>query len=62
VPIPGVTADWLAEKVRRFRPAERFPAGDGLSALKSFLRPGDVLLTLGAGDVWKTGEAFLKAS
>jgi UDP-N-acetylmuramate--alanine ligase len=28
--------------------------------LHSILRPGDVLLTLGAGDVWKVGEGVLK--
>ena len=27
--------------------------------LNKFLREGDVLLTLGAGDVWKVGEAVL---
>ena len=30
-----------------------------LSCLKQTLHPGDVLLTLGAGDVWKVGEMFL---
>jgi UDP-N-acetylmuramate-alanine ligase len=28
--------------------------------LKQTLQPGDVLLTLGAGDVWKVGEAVVK--
>jgi len=28
--------------------------------LKDVLRPGDLLLTLGAGDVWKVGMAVLK--
>jgi UDP-N-acetylmuramate-alanine ligase len=28
--------------------------------LQSILRTGDVLLTLGAGDVWKVGEGVLK--
>ncbi len=31
-----------------------------LTRLKQELREGDTLLTLGAGDVWKTGEEFLK--
>ena len=31
-----------------------------VSDLKEILKPGDVLLTLGAGDVWKVGEEILK--
>ncbi len=30
-----------------------------VSGLKDILQPGDVLLTLGAGDVWKVGESLL---
>lgn len=33
-----------------------------LNCLKKELREGDVLLTLGAGDVWKIGEEFIKSS
>jgi UDP-N-acetylmuramate--alanine ligase len=31
-----------------------------VSHLKGALRQGDVLLTLGAGDVWRVGEKFLE--
>ena len=31
-----------------------------VSELKEILKPGDILLTLGAGDVWKVGEEILK--
>ena len=31
-----------------------------IAYLKDVLRPGDLLLTLGAGDVWKVGNAILK--
>ncbi len=31
-----------------------------VSDLKEILKPGDILLTLGAGDVWKVGEEILK--
>jgi UDP-N-acetylmuramate-alanine ligase len=38
--------------------------GDGpdqiLAKLKDVLQPGDVILTLGAGDVYKIGEALLQ--
>ncbi len=33
---------------------------DPISSLSERLKPGDVLLTLGAGDVWKAGEQVLK--
>ncbi|MDA8405067.1 MAG: UDP-N-acetylmuramate--L-alanine ligase [Desulfobacteraceae bacterium] len=32
---------------------------DAVRHLKKIVRPGDLVLTLGAGDVWKTGEALL---
>jgi UDP-N-acetylmuramate--alanine ligase len=31
-----------------------------VSHLKNILKPGDVLLTLGAGDVWQVGEKLLR--
>jgi len=34
---------------------------DATNILLEELRPGDVLLTMGAGDVWKVGEAILKS-
>ena len=34
---------------------------DAVTYLKENLKPGDVLLTLGAGDVWKVGMDILKA-
>jgi UDP-N-acetylmuramate--alanine ligase len=32
---------------------------EAVSHLKKILTPGDILLTLGAGDVWKVGETVL---
>ena len=61
-PILGVSSDWLADKIRRHRPVTRIPANDGGESLKEFIKEGDVLLTLGAGDVWKMGETFLRDS
>jgi UDP-N-acetylmuramate--alanine ligase len=31
-----------------------------VAGLKDILVPGDILLTLGAGDVWKVGEDILR--
>jgi len=28
--------------------------------LKKNTRPGDIVITMGAGDIWKFGEEFLK--
>jgi UDP-N-acetylmuramate--alanine ligase len=62
-PIPGVTAQALVEEtekyghrnVRYIGPVER-----GAEELKAVVQPGDLVLTLGAGSVWKVGEEFLK--
>ena len=34
--------------------------GDPISFLQEHLEEGDILLTMGAGDVWKVGEEFLR--
>ena len=60
-PIPGVSAAALADAVRaRSNPtAAHCPAGgDVLRYLQAAVRPGDLVLTMGAGDIWKTGAAL----
>ncbi|OGR40881.1 MAG: UDP-N-acetylmuramate--L-alanine ligase [Elusimicrobia bacterium GWA2_61_42] len=53
-PLPGVDASLILRQLKKNgAPASAFPGP--LEALKE-LRPGDVFLTLGAGDVWKLGE------
>ncbi|MDA8132964.1 MAG: UDP-N-acetylmuramate--L-alanine ligase [Elusimicrobia bacterium] len=53
-PLPGVDSGLILRQLRRNgAPASEFP---GVLAAVKELRPGDVLMTLGAGDVWKTGE------
>jgi UDP-N-acetylmuramate--alanine ligase len=62
-PIPGVTAERLVERIKEFghRDVNYAPDFGGVrQMLKEKLREGDLLLTLGAGDVWKVGEEFLK--
>ncbi|MCX5786459.1 MAG: UDP-N-acetylmuramate--L-alanine ligase [Elusimicrobia bacterium] len=52
-PIPGVTSRLLLDGLRKTGiAASEFP---GALELSKELRPGDVLITVGAGDVWKTG-------
>ena len=59
-PIRGVTSELIAKKISRTK-LSRFEPGRGETLLLKDLRKGDVFLTLGAGDVWKTGEAVIKA-
>jgi UDP-N-acetylmuramate--alanine ligase len=60
--IEGVTSQNLCEEIKAHGHKEVIHT-DGfkaaLSHLKQTLQPGDVLLTLGAGDVWKVGDMFL---
>jgi UDP-N-acetylmuramate--alanine ligase len=63
--IPGVTAEKLAGLIKKHGHrdvtyAVDFPAA--LEALQQKLQDGDLLLTLGAGDVWKIGEEWLATS
>jgi len=61
-PIEGVTGQALFEGIRLHGHKE-VAFQDGLDAavsyLKSVLRQGDILLTLGAGDIWQVGTRFL---
>ncbi len=53
-PLPGVDSGLILRSLLRSgAPASAFPGT--LETMKE-LRPGDVFLTLGAGDVWKLGE------
>jgi len=62
-PIPGITSEALAERMRQKGRKNVACFKDRETAaehLLSQLRTGDVLLTLGAGDVWKLGEAIVE--
>jgi UDP-N-acetylmuramate--alanine ligase len=61
-PIPGVTGSRLAHEVAshghhdlHFCPT----LADAFERLKSSLTPGDVVMTLGAGNVWQLGEDLI---
>lgn len=56
-PIKGVSAEMILRAwPKNFVPVRKFC---GISNLKRFLKNGDVLLTLGAGSVYKIGEELL---
>lgn len=64
-PIPGITAERLVEQITKFGHRDVRYAPDfagALQILRGMLQGGDLLITLGAGDVWKIGEEFLKDS
>ena len=61
-PIEGITAQALAEDIERFGHRNVHYIGSveqGAKAIAEVVQPGDLVLTLGAGSVWKAGEEFL---
>ncbi len=63
-PIPDVSAELLAREIERYGHRNvRYVGGvaEALPALIELTRPGDLVLTLGAGNVWRAGEEFLAA-
>jgi UDP-N-acetylmuramate--alanine ligase len=63
-PIPGVNSQALAEEIEKFgHRSARYVGGveQGKQALLDLVEPGDLALTLGAGNVWRAGEEFLEA-
>jgi UDP-N-acetylmuramate--alanine ligase len=62
-PIPGVSGERLARLLaERGRAQVRFVADKAQlpAALAAAVRGGDLVLTLGAGDVWKAGDGLLQ--
>ena len=62
-PIPGVSSERLVGRMHelgvnnaRYAPSEE----QVLEELLSDARPGDLIITIGAGSVWKIGEALAK--
>ncbi|MGP8246182.1 MAG: UDP-N-acetylmuramate--L-alanine ligase [Bryobacteraceae bacterium] len=64
MPIEGVTAHTLVERIRRAGHRAVAYVGTidrGVEALLGAAREGDLILTLGAGNVWQAGEKVLTA-
>lgn len=61
-PIEGVTGELIALAARQFghRNVHYLPnKADIADAIDTIAREGDIVLTLGAGDIWKSGVEFL---
>lgn len=58
-PIPNITAKRLYDEVRLENKFYLPNNASKIESLRKILQPGDVFLTLGAGDNWKTGMALL---
>ena len=60
-PIDGVSSSLIINAMKNAHAAAKaLPAAAGLEELANDLKTGDVVVTLGAGDVWKWGEALLE--
>jgi UDP-N-acetylmuramate--alanine ligase len=63
-PVPNISGEALYEGIRRHghrQVAFHDSHASALGYLRKSTRTGDIVLTLGAGDVWKVGKAFLEA-
>jgi len=64
-PIPGVSGEALyqaVKEIRKEKPTFYVEKSKALEVVKALLSPGDLFVTMGAGDVYKIGEALLSAT
>jgi len=63
LPIEGITGELIADEIKAFGHKNVFfieDIKDIAPLLLDIAKPGDIVLTLGAGDVWKVADNFLK--
>jgi len=59
-PAPGVDAGIVLRAVAARRPVRFIPdASDVAAALEQTVQPGDLVLTIGAGDIWKVADELV---
>jgi len=60
-PIEGISGAALADRIKRIREAIYVKRLEDVPAqLLQLVQKGDIVITLGAGNVWRAGESFLK--
>jgi UDP-N-acetylmuramate--alanine ligase len=62
VPMEGVTGEWLVQGIREHGHKEVAYHGsqdEALDAVLSVVREGDLVMTLGAGDIYRAGERLM---
>ena len=62
-PIQGITGELIVNAAKQFGHKEAHYIQDKKKVpafLKSTVKSGDIVVTMGAGDIWKYGEEFLK--
>ena len=62
-PIQGVTGELIVNAAKQFGHKDVHYISDKKQVptfLKSVVKKGDIVITMGAGDIWKYGEEFLK--
>jgi UDP-N-acetylmuramate--alanine ligase len=59
-PVRGIKTEALVKKIKRRDVFHAHDAEEAIEHLGGKLRSGDIVLTLGAGDVWKVGELLLE--
>jgi UDP-N-acetylmuramate--alanine ligase len=62
-PVQGVTGELIANAAKQFGHKDVHYVSDKKQVpafLKTIVKPGDIVITMGAGDIWKYGEEFLK--
>ncbi len=61
-PIPGITSETLTEGILKYghKAAKHIENRDALvKELIDTIKPGDMVITLGAGDIWRVGETIV---
>ncbi|MBS3946300.1 MAG: UDP-N-acetylmuramate--L-alanine ligase [Melioribacter sp.] len=61
-PIEGITGEMIADVTKKFGHKNVFYEPDKTKVpdlLKKIYKKGDIVITLGAGDIWKFGEKFI---